>query len=569
MKTIQLISTALIIILSAGFIACSDDDGNENSFLRIDENGNVSDGSRFVAIDDNNFYINDIKYTVKDGHLVVSGYDIGFSGNANIYSEIEYKSNHYRVLEITDYAFGESKLSSIKIPNSVVRIGKKAFGGCEKLVSITVPEGVTEIANSAFNHCSSLSSVSLPKSLKSIGGYCFGSCTSLKSASIPENVTAIEGSLFHECTSLVEVKLPKGVKIIGNRAFEGCVSLKDVILPDSVNTIDYCAFQGCTSLKDIIIADKINYIGAYAFNGCSSLVKIEIAANDPPTIFVRDEDCSFKNSNHCPIYVPDESLEKYVSNRQWRRFGYRIYSKNAKKRIVENVLPLEVKGVEFNMIIVEGGTFTMGALDDDTEAEDIERPCHQVTLSDFLIGETEVTEKLWNMVMGGYVSSSEEPISKVSWDDCQSFINKLNELTGKRFRLPTEAEWEYAARGGQKSKHYKYAGSDIIDNVAWYSSNSYQSGNRVKHEVAFKDPNELGIYDMSGNVQEWCVDWAFYYDDSSANNPDYSNETGSSWRILRGGDYYNSAFLCRITSRNSEEPTKQYNNVGLRLVLSN
>ena len=164
-----------------------------------------------------------------------------------------------------------------------------------------------------------------------------------------------------------------------------------------------------------------------------------------------------------------------------------------------------IGSIVFKMIYVEGGTFMMGANEEDSEASDDERPVHKVTLSSYSIGETAVTQALWEAIMGNnpsHFKGANRPVEKVSWDDCQVFIRKLNEKTNRKFRLPTEAEWEFAARGGNKGKNYKYAGSNIIDNVAWYHENS---GNET-HPVAQKQPNELGIYDMSGNVWEWCQD---------------------------------------------------------------
>jgi formylglycine-generating enzyme required for sulfatase activity len=216
-----------------------------------------------------------------------------------------------------------------------------------------------------------------------------------------------------------------------------------------------------------------------------------------------------------------------------------------------------VGGVTFKMIYVEGGTFTMGATSEQgDDADSDEKPTHSVTLSSYSIGETEVTQALWQAVMGSnpsYFSGSNKPVEEVSWDDCQDFIRKLNALTGENFRLPTEAEWEYAARGGNKSRGYKYAGSNNIDNVAWYSDNS---GSQT-HNVATKSPNELGLYDMSGNVWEWCQDWDTSYS-SGASTPD---------RVLRGGSWYLNALSCRVSNRSYDRPAYRGSGLGLRLAL--
>ena len=172
---------------------------------------------------------------------------------------------------------------------------------------------------------------------------------------------------------------------------------------------------------------------------------------------------------------------------------------------------------------------------------------------------------MWKEVMGNNPSSwkgDNLPVENVSWDDCQTFIRKLNALTGKNFRLPTEAEWEFAARGGNNSRGYKYAGSNNIGDVAWYEDNS---GSKT-HVVGTKSPNELGIYDMSGNVWEWCQDWYGDYSSASQTNP--TGASNGSARVLRGGSWYCSARLCRSSDRYSYSPDCRINSGGLRLVLS-
>ena len=224
-----------------------------------------------------------------------------------------------------------------------------------------------------------------------------------------------------------------------------------------------------------------------------------------------------------------------------------------------------VNGVTFTMVIVEGGTFTMGASDDDTEASDIEKPAHQVTLSSYCIGQTEVTQELWQAVMGNnpsnFHSDPQRPVERVSWDDCQTFVNKLNELTGMAFRLPTEAEWEYAARGGNRSKGYKYAGSNDLNEVAWCWNNS---PNDTK-PVATKAPNELGIYDMSGNVWEWCQDWYGSYTSDAQTNP--TGPDSGSKRVDRGGSWLSYVPDHRVSCRGYNSPSYTHVSIGLRLAL--
>lgn len=223
-----------------------------------------------------------------------------------------------------------------------------------------------------------------------------------------------------------------------------------------------------------------------------------------------------------------------------------------------------VRGVTFEMVRVQGGTFTMGCTSKQgSDCDDDEKPAHRVTLSDYYIGKTEVTQALWEAVMGSnpsYFEGSDLPVEQVSWNDCQTFLTKLNQLTGKTFRLPTEAEWEYAARGGNKSQGYKYSGSNTIGNVAWY----YDNGGSKTHAVGTKQANELGIYDMSGNVWEWCSDWYDSYGSSSQTNP--TGAASGSYRVLRGGSWSSYARGCRVAYRNYGNPGFRGNNYGLRLV---
>ena len=224
-----------------------------------------------------------------------------------------------------------------------------------------------------------------------------------------------------------------------------------------------------------------------------------------------------------------------------------------------------VNGVSFEMVYVEGGSFDMGATTEQgSDAWDTEKPVHSVTLSDYYIGRCEVTQELWEAVMGRNPSKfkgAQNPVERVSWSDCQEFVSRLNSLTGRTFRLPTEAEWEYAARGGNKSLHYKYSGSGNIDDVAWYRDNS---GSKT-HAVGTKTANELGIYDMSGNVSELCSDWWGGYSAGAQTNP--QGPSSGSRRVLRGGGWYSVARGCRVSARYSFDPDHSDYSSGLRLVL--
>ena len=234
-----------------------------------------------------------------------------------------------------------------------------------------------------------------------------------------------------------------------------------------------------------------------------------------------------------------------------------------------------VNGISFKMIYIEAGTFIMGATEEQAGASANESPAHQVTLTkDYYLGETEVTQALWYAVMGQkptsdgsawsstYGLGDNYPAYNISWNDCQEFISKLNQLTGLTFRLPTEAEWEYAARGGNKATTQTlYSGSNTINNVAWYTSNSSKS-----RLVAGKAANVFGLYDMSGNVWEWCNDWYGSYSSSPQTDP--TGPASGSYRVLRGGSWYYSATNCRIANRYSSAMTNRILSHGIRLALT-
>jgi formylglycine-generating enzyme required for sulfatase activity len=217
---------------------------------------------------------------------------------------------------------------------------------------------------------------------------------------------------------------------------------------------------------------------------------------------------------------------------------------------------------EPEMIVVQGGTFSMGHNNFDED-----KPAHTVTVNNFFIGKYEITQKQWRSVMGkdpmhlAFVGCDDCPVERVSWLDIQEFLQKLNALTGKNYRLPTEAEWEYAAKGGNKSKNYKYSGSDNIEEVAWCGNTS----DSKTHPIGTKKANELGIHDMTGNVWEWCNDWydKNYYTYSPPKNP--QGPASGSTRVIRGGSWVNYPTISRVTFRDINIPTYWNNAVGFRV----
>lgn len=230
-------------------------------------------------------------------------------------------------------------------------------------------------------------------------------------------------------------------------------------------------------------------------------------------------------------------------------------------------------GLNMEMVYVEGGTFQMGATSEQSGHDSDEVPVHSVTLDSYYIAATEVTQAQWQAVMGSTIHQqasktgyqvrsvgSDYPMYYVSWEDAQAFCRELSNITGKTYCLPTEAQWEYAARGGNKSRTNQYAGSFSVDAVAWYESNSGSS----PHPVGKLRPNELGLYDMSGNLMEWCSDWYGSYPSSSQFNP--VGPSSGSYRVLRGGGWYNSAGACRVAYRYSNSPSSRYDHYGFRVV---
>ena len=294
-----------------------------------------------------------------------------------------------------------------------------------------------------------------------------------------------------------------------------------------------------------------------------------------------------KHANYAPVMVTfaDYGVEKLESNRTYElivvTYPQYAITQNVTNQsldsqhstpqthptVSDNTISIPVKdGISIDMVRVEAGTFTMGATAEMKDPWKEEKPTHQVTLTnDYYIGKYEVTQALWKAVMGNNPSKFKGdnlPVEWVNWKDCQKFLSKLNRITGKTFRLPTEAEWEYAARGGNKSRGYQYSGSNNLLDVAWCY---YDMGNKT-HAVGTKQPNELGIYDMSGNVWEWCQDWYGEYNSSSQVNPTGAN-SGSD-RVNRGGSMADYAEYFRLSYRSGDSPVTRGYNLGLRLVLS-
>ncbi|MBQ9556870.1 MAG: SUMF1/EgtB/PvdO family nonheme iron enzyme [Muribaculaceae bacterium] len=298
----------------------------------------------------------------------------------------------------------------------------------------------------------------------------------------------------------------------------------------------------------------VNIDGNVTIDDVTSLIDY-LLTDDSSSISLNNADTNYDGH----INIDDLTcLIDYLLSGNWPA------SKDAKLTFVFN-------DISFTMILVKAGTFTMGATEEQLDdAYDSEKPAHEVTIShDFYICETEVTKQLWRSIMGSdpsYIGSSNLcPVTNVNWNMCQEFITKLNEFTGQNFRLPTEAEWEFAARGGNLSQGYKYSGSDDINEVAWYNNNSTLGNIAYTHPVGQKKANELGLYDMSGNAKEWCQDYYGLFSNDSQIDP--TGPTSGNYRVTRGGYAGTISKNCRTSARFSTDPSfgSVYN--GLRLAL--
>jgi formylglycine-generating enzyme required for sulfatase activity len=254
---------------------------------------------------------------------------------------------------------------------------------------------------------------------------------------------------------------------------------------------------------------------------------------------------------------------------------YAVWRKTKNKETVFADYRETASNLNIDMVAVQGCTFTMGCTSEQgDDCYGIEKPAHSVTVSDYYIGKYEVTQAQWRAVMGTTVRQQRDkentswsmagegdsyPMYYVSWNEVQEFIAKLNSMTGKRYRLPKEGEWEYAAKERKKSQGYKYSGGNTVDSVAWYDGNS----DSETHAVGAKPSNELGIFDMSGNVWEWCGDWYGAYGSSAQTDP--KGASSGSYRVIRGGSWNYGASYARALSRSYDAPDYRYHNLGFRM----
>ena len=540
---------------------------------------------------------------------------------------------HNSVTTIEDKAFVGNQLTEVTIGNSVTTIGSMAFA-YNQLTDVAIPSRVAMIGYGAFvgNPLTNFSvasdnttytvkdsflldkngetlilyygrekNVTIPDSVTIIENFAFMG-SNLTGVIIPNSVSEIREQAFSG-NKLTSISIPNSVTKIGDGAFERN-QLTRITIPNSITTIKDFVFAE-NQLTNVIIPSSVRNIGEWAFAG-NQLTSISIGAN------VNLQITSFGRSFYA-AYNPSPVVNRLIwgpqppqpprriagtytlnTNNTWTRTAQTPEHESPTQPTPEmrevlqeraNIENINTEQLNIEIIFVKGGTFTMGCTPE--QGDDCaynEKPAHRVTLCDFYIGKYPVTQAQWVAVMGNnpshFTGNISRPVEQVSWHDAQEFISRLNLRTGKKYRLLTEAEWEYAARGGVKSRGYKYAGSNNVREVAWYNENSgdrilnernltandLRTNNNRTHPVGTKKPNELGIYDMSGNVWEWVSDWYGSYTSTAKTNP--TGPASGTNRVDRGGRWRGSAEGCRVSRRGSGEPSTRYDNVGFRLALT-
>lgn len=465
--------------------------------------------------------------------------------------QVEYKGRGYTVVKIGEGAFRKSPITSITFPEGINEIANNAFNNCKNLISVSLPHDVKKIGARAFAGCSELQSISLPESILTIGYGTFGYCQKLQEVRLPSKLTAITYGLFSS-SGIKKIELPKNIETIESSAFSYS-DLEEIFLPYRLKKIDGYAFTSCKKLKEIFLPDGVESVGENAFylspTKISYYYKTKFENYPDNSAARRQTAAEIAEQRRKQQERKAQELKKKQAEGAFRKpIKWALNIPEAKKAVIQAAYD--------NMVFIEDGTFRMGA----KKAYKIDEPGHKVSLSPYLIGKYGVDQTLWSAVMGYNPSnnpSDNGPVDNVSWNDCMEFLKKLRQMTGIEFRLPTEAQWEYAAKGGSASKGYLYAGTNRADDLY-----------RKNRDGSFRImPNELGLYGMSGGVYEWCSDWFGPYSEIEVKNP--VGPASGNGRVLRSGggttDYGGN--INQVTTRKWGGQAFRSKDTGLRLVV--
>lgn len=477
--------------------------------------------------------------------------------------QVEHKKKKYKVEKIGEGAFRMSPVVSVTLPEEIKEIGSDAFQKCKKLTSVSLPEGLKSIGSNAFSDCVKLKSIVLPRSINSMGDGAFENCKELQNAIIPPGLSKISPRLF-QGSGLKTVTLPEYLKEIGNSAFD-CTKIEKIELPSTLKTIGGYAFSYCNNLKEIYLPDNLESVGSNAFYNTQTKVsyyyKTKIEWPKPSNA----EERRYTVAEIAERQRKEQERLAEERRKQQEREAEELRKKQAEEAFrkpikwapnVSDAKKAVIQAAYDAMVFIDEGTFQMGA----KKAYKVDEPGHTVSLSPYLIGKYGVDQTLWSAVMGYNPSnnpSDDGPVDNVSWNDCMEFIKKLRQMTGIEFRLPTEAQWEYAAKGGSASKGYLYAGTNRSDDL-------YRKNRDGSIRIL---PNELGLYEMSDGVYEWCADWFGPYSEIEVKNP--VGPAGGNGRVMRSGggttDYGGN--IKQVTARTWGGQAYRSRETGLRLVV--
>ena len=523
-----------------------------------------------------------------------------------------------KVTFIGEYAFSRcSSLTGITIPNSVTTIGSYAFRE-SRLVDVTIPNSVTTMGAGVFSECTGLTNIVLPNKLTAVSADMFYNCKKLTNIVIPDSVKTIDSYAFWKCEKLTDITLPAGLTQIGSGVFNGCKNLTKITLPAGLTSMGYSVFANCEKLTEVyyegdnplaglLIYDNTpnNLLSYYPTGNASWLERIEngkwrdrgVATWDPeprppgpPT-----GDFTYTYENGVLILYFTGTLCQSADAVHWTELPsaaspYRVALKDKKSffcaRSGSNppvskdiTIPL-ASGVDLTLIWIEPGTFMMGSPENEF-GRFTDEDLHQVTLTKgYWLGQFEVTQPQYEAIMGANYSKFKDPsrpVECVFWSEANDFCAKLTEIEraagrlpeGYEYSLPTEAQWEYACRAGTTTGLYNGKENTStrgvcpnVSEIAWYDQNS---GSQT-HAVGQKQPNSWGLYDMAGNVAEWCLDWKGAYPGQAVTDPT-GPETGT-FRVVRGGDWNNYAQFCRSAARHSNQPGSCTSSIGFRVALA-